>query len=62
MYTFIKALANCKPEEKIIYGTRSEKFHLIDSSDRDYNTGYSSTKEEAQELGEVNTVLKSIGR
>ncbi len=62
MYTFENALKKCDKNQKIIYGTRTEMFHIIDTNDRDFNTNYASTKEEAETLGEVKTVLKSIGR
>jgi len=48
--------------KKIIYGTRTEMFHIIESNDRDFNTNYASTKDVSDKLGEVKTVLKSIGR
>jgi hypothetical protein len=62
MYTFKNALQNCNKNQKIIYGTRTEMFHIIESNDRDFNTNYASTKDVSDKLGEVKTVLKSIGR
>jgi len=62
MYTFKNALQNCNKNQKIIYGTRTEMFHIIESNDRDFNTNYASPKDVADKLGEVKTVLKSIGR
>jgi hypothetical protein len=37
-------------------------FHIIESNDRDFNTNYASIKDVSDKLGEVKTVLKSIGR
>ncbi|MCB0448451.1 MAG: hypothetical protein KDD03_13270 [Gelidibacter sp.] len=62
MYTFKQALKNCNFDQKIIYGTRTEMFHIIGKDDRDYNTNYSTTLEQAKELGEVKIVLKSLGK
>ena len=48
MYTFKNALQNCNKNQKIIYGTRTEMFHIIESNDRDFNTNYASTKDVAE--------------
>lgn len=62
MHTFNEALKLCKANQKIIWGTKTEMFHLIDKDDRDFNTSFSTSKKDAEFLGEIKTVLKSIGR
>lgn len=62
MHTFNEALKLCKANQKIIWGTKTEMFHLIDKDDRDFNTSFSTSKKDAEILGEIKTVLKSIGR
>ena len=37
---------------KVTYGTRSEEFHLIDSSDIDYNTSFAISIDEFLSLSE----------
>jgi len=51
-YDFRTALVKVKPDEKIIFGTRTNKFHIIDRSDRDFNTSFAFTKVDAQRVGE----------
>jgi hypothetical protein len=51
-YDFRAALMKMKSNEKIIFGDRSNKFHIIDASDRDYNTSFAFTKAQAQRMGE----------
>ena len=62
MHTFNEALKLCKANQKIIWGTKTEMFHLIDKDDRDFNTSFSTSNKDAEILGEIKTVLKSIGR
>ena len=50
--TLFEALKNIRPEQKITFGTRDNFFHLISQSDRDYNTPFAHTKENALRLGE----------
>ena len=62
MHTFNEALKLCKANQKIIWGTKTEMFHLIDKNDRDFDTNFATSKKDAEFLGEIKTVLKSIGR
>lgn len=57
---FKSAVENCLEHQKIVFGTRSEKFHIIDCNDRDFYTGYASTKNEALSLGEEGVKSRSI--
>jgi hypothetical protein len=50
--TLFEALKNIRPEQKITFGTRDNFFHLIEQSDRDYNSPFAYTKENASILGE----------
>jgi hypothetical protein len=50
--TLFEALKNIKPEQKVTFGSRDHFFHLIEKDDRDYNTPFSYTKENASRLGE----------
>lgn len=58
--TYNEAIQNCKKDQKIIYGTQSKTFHIIESTDRDYDTRFAVDREEAIRLGEIETAIKSI--
>ena len=44
MHTFNEALKLCKANQKIIWGTKTEMFHLIDKNDRDFDTNFATSK------------------
>jgi hypothetical protein len=50
--TLLEALKNIRPEQKVTYGTRDHFFHLIEKNDRDYNTPFAHSKQNALRLGE----------
>ena len=52
---FNTAIKNCKTGQKIIFGTRSERYHIIDGTDRDFNTKFCATKQDAISLGAMGT-------
>jgi hypothetical protein len=46
-----QAVKNCSENEKIVFGTKTEKYHIIDCSDRDYDTNFSLSREDVYLLG-----------
>ena len=45
---------------KIVYGTRTHKWHIIDNSDRDYDTTFAIEPDIAEKLGEIKSIHLSI--
>ena len=57
---FGQAIQACHPTtQKIIYGTRSEKWHLIEDGDRDWNTPFALPLGKAMMMGEDASLIKS---
>ena len=59
--SFKQALKNAQPGDKLAWGTRTEKWHLINSENRDYNSKFSIVPEEARKLGEARTMAAVTG-
>lgn len=58
---FKTAISKVNENEKIIFGTRTKKWHIINSEDRDFNTSFSLTKEQADVLDERDAIAISCG-
>ena len=58
--SFDDAVKRVKNNEKITYGTRTNKWHIIGKDDMDYNTSFALTKKEAEKLGEKDSKKKIL--
>lgn len=59
--TFEQALSTCGPDQRITYGTRTLAWHVIGNDDRDYDTPFSLSCEQARAMGEARALESSIG-
>lgn len=53
------AIKKMGSNEKIIFGNYSEKWHVINSSDRDFNTSFALSLDYAKNLTEIKATLIS---